>query len=79
MSFTKHKIKIVYEKVLVVKSIHNSKDSLKKVWKLQIKFFEFDCLTRYSVLFLLFGTSFNFMLFETNFVFMLFAHMLFGT
>ena len=31
MSFTKHKIKIVYEKVLVVKSIHNSKDSPKKV------------------------------------------------
>ena len=30
MSFTKHKIKIVYEKVLVVKSIHKSKDSLKK-------------------------------------------------
>ena len=28
---SKHKIKIVYEKGLVVKSIHNSKDSLKKV------------------------------------------------
>ena len=30
MSFTKHKNKIVYEKVLVVKSIHKPKDSLKK-------------------------------------------------
>ena len=30
MSLTKHKSKIVYEKVLVVKSIYNSKDSLKK-------------------------------------------------
>ena len=52
MGFTKHKNKYVYEKVLVVKSIHKSKDSLKKVWKLQIKFSEFDCLTGYSVLFL---------------------------
>ena len=55
MSFTKHENKIVYEKVLVVKSIHNSKDSLKKVCRLQIKFSEFDCLTGYSVLFLLSG------------------------
>ena len=31
MSLTKHKNKIVYEMVLAVKSIHNSKDSLKKV------------------------------------------------
>ena len=31
MSLTKHKNQIVYEKVLVVKSIHNSEDSLKKV------------------------------------------------
>ena len=30
MSFTRHKNKIVYEKVLVVKSIHNSKEALKK-------------------------------------------------
>ena len=52
MSMTKHKNKIVYEKVLAVKSIHNSKDSLKKVRKLQIKFREFDYLTWYSVLFL---------------------------
>ena len=36
MSVTTNKRKIVYEKVLVVKSIHNSKDSLKKVLKLQI-------------------------------------------
>ena len=70
---------MVYEKDLAVKSIYNSKDSLEKVWKLQIKFSEFGCLTGYSVLFLLFGTNFNFMLFETNFVFMLFALMLFGT
>ena len=49
MSFTKHKNKIVYEKVLLVKIIHNSKDSLEKVGKLQIKFREFDCLTGYSV------------------------------
>ena len=89
MSLTKHKSKIVYEKVLVVKSIHNSKGLLKKVWKLQIKFSEFDCLTGYLVLhfmlfetnfiFMLFETNFIFMLFETNFVFMLFALMLFGT
>ena len=45
MSLTKHKGKIAYEKVLAVKSIHNSKDSLEKVWKLQIKFREFDYLT----------------------------------
>ena len=31
MSFAEHKIKIVYEKVLVFKSFHNSKDSLRKV------------------------------------------------
>ena len=52
MGFTKQKNKIVYEKVLVVKSIHKSNDSLKKVWKLQIKFSKFDCLPGYSVLFL---------------------------
>ena len=33
MSFTKHKNKIVYEKVLVAKTIHNSKDSLEKNMK----------------------------------------------
>ena len=52
MGFTKQKNKIVYEKVLVVKSIHKSNDSLKKVCKSQMKFSEFDCLTGYSVLFL---------------------------
>ena len=56
MGFTKQKNKIVYEKVLVVKSIHKSNDSLKKVWKLQIKIFEFGCLTGYSVLFLCYLT-----------------------
>ena len=71
MSFSNHKIKMVHEKDLVVKSINNSKDSLKKVWKLQIKFSDFDCLTGYSVnIFVLFGTNFNFLLF---------ALMLFGT
>ena len=77
MGFTEHKKKIVYEKVLVVKSIHKSEDSLKKVWKLQSKFSEFDCLTGYSDLFL-FETNFIFLLFDCNF-FMLFALMLFGT
>ena len=56
MGYTKQKNKIVYEKVLVVKSIHKSNDSLKKVCKLQIKFSEFDCLTGYSVLFLCYLT-----------------------
>ena len=69
MSFTKHKTKLVYEKVLVVKSIHNSKDSLEKKWKLQIKFSEFDCLTGSSVLFLC----------CLKLVFTLFALILFGT
>ena len=50
MSFTKHK-KIVYEKVLLVKIIHNSKDSPEKEGKSKIKFREFDCLTGYSDLF----------------------------
>ena len=49
-----------------------------KVWKLQIKISEFDCLTGYSDSFL-FETNFIFMLFDSNFVFMLFALMLFGT
>ena len=60
MSFTKHKNKIVYEKVLVVKSIHNLKDSLKKVCKLLIKLSEFYCLTGCWVFFMLFETNFNF-------------------
>ena len=33
MSFIEHKNIIIHEKALVVKSIHNSQDSLKKVWK----------------------------------------------
>ena len=76
MSFTKYKNKIVYEKVLLVKNIHNSKDSLKKLWKLQIQFSEFDCLTGYSVLFLLFETNFNFMIFETNVVFVICSYVI---
>ena len=56
MGFTKQKNKIVYEKLLVVKSINKTNDSLKKVCKLQIKFSEFDCLTGYSVLFLCYLT-----------------------
>ena len=39
MSFTKHKNKIVYEKVSVVKSIHNTKGSLKKSVQKTNKFF----------------------------------------
>ena len=71
MSFTKHKNKIVYEKVLVVKSIHNSKDSLEKVCKLQNKFSEFDCLTGYSVLFLCYLKLISILLFATTFVFVI--------
>ena len=67
-----NKNKFVYEKVLVVKSIHNSKDSLKKVCKLQIKFSEIDCLTGYSVLILCYLKLISSLLFETNFV-LLFA------
>ena len=80
MGFTEHKNKIVYEEVLVVKSIKKSKDSLKKVWKLQIKFSEFDYLTGYSVfVFMPYEINFILMLFDTDFVFMLFAFMVFGT
>ena len=60
-SFTKHENKIVYENVLLVKIIHNSKHSLEKVWKLQIKFCEFDCLTGYSVLFLCYSKQISFL------------------
>ena len=63
MIFTKHRNRIVYEKVSVVKSIHNSKDSLKKVWKLQITVSEFDCLTGYSVLFLCYLKLISFLCF----------------
>ena len=78
MSFTKHK-NVVYEKVLVVNSIHNSKGSLKKVCKVQMEFSEFDCWTGYSVLLLCYSKLIWILVFETNFVFMLFALMLFGT
>ena len=77
MRFTNKK-KSVYEKLSVVKSIHNSKGSLKKVCKLQIKLFEFDCLPGYSVLFLCYWKLISILVLETNFV-MLFALMLFGT
>ena len=60
MRFTSQENKSVYEKLSVVKSIHNSKSSLKKVCKLQIKLFEFDCSSGYWGLFLLFETNFNF-------------------
>ena len=60
MSFTKHKSKNVYEKILLVKSNHNSRDSLKKVWKLQRKFREFDRLTVYPVLILCYLKLFHF-------------------
>ena len=55
------KIKIIYEKVLAVKSIHNSKASLKKVWKLQIKFREFNYPTWYSVSFLCYSKRKSFL------------------
>ena len=78
MRFTNHKNKIVYETLSVVKSIHNSKGSLKKVCKLQIKFFEFDNLSGYWGLFLCYLKLISTLVFETNFV-MLFALMLFDT
>ena len=46
MNFTKHKSKIVYEKVLVVEKF------TEKGMKIQINFREFDCLIEYSGLFL---------------------------
>ena len=73
-----NKYKIAYEKVSVVNSIYDSKDSLKKVCKLQIQFSEFDFLTGYSVLFLCYLKLISIWLFETI-VFMLFGLMLFGT
>ena len=83
MSFTKHKSKIVYVKVLVVKSIHNSKDLLKKVWKVQIKFREFDFLARCSGSILCYLKLISFLcylkLIFQKLVFMLFALMFFGT
>ena len=73
--FTKHKNKIVQEKVSAVKSIRNSKDSLKKVWKLQIKFSEFDCLTGYSVLFLCYLKLISFLCYLTLILFLCYLHL----
>ena len=56
MGFIQHKSKIVYEKILVVKSIHNTKDSLKKVWKLQIKISEFENMLLKKISFLCYLT-----------------------
>ena len=73
-------IKIELRKSFSCQNHSQFKDSLKAVWKLQIKFREFDCLTGYSVLF--------FLLYETKLIFMLkmglipfvsFANMLFRT
>ena len=80
MSFKEHKNEIVYEKISVVKSIHNSKESMKKKYKIKDK----DLLNRlfkrvFGLIFMLNETNFLFMLNGTNFVFMLFALMLFGT
>ena len=78
MSFTKHKKKCLRES-FTGQNHSQLKRLTEKVWKLQIKFREFDCLTGHSVVFLLLEMNLIFMLFETSFVFMLFALMLFGT
>ena len=77
--FTKHKNKIVQEKVSAVKSIRNSKDSLKKVWKLQIKFSDFEYLTGYSVLFLCYLELISVLCYLTLILFLCYLHLLFGT
>ena len=46
-----NKSKRVYEKVLVVKSVHDSEDSLRKVSEILIKFREFNCSTGFLVFF----------------------------
>ena len=74
MSFTKHENKIVYEKVLLVKIIHNSKDSLEKYES--IKFRKFECSTGYSVLFFCHLKLISFLLFETNFVLVICSHVI---
>ena len=80
MGFTKHENKNVYEKILVVKNINKSKASLKKVWKVQIKFSWVRLSNRvFGFNFMLFEINFVFMFFDINFVFMLFALTLFGT
>ena len=50
---------MVYEKVLVVKSVHKSEDSLRKVSEILIKFREIICSTGYLFF------KFN----KTNFIF----------
>ena len=77
--FTKHKKKIVQEKVSAVKSIRNSKDSLKKVWTLQIKFSDFEYLTGYSVLFLCYLKLISVLCYLTLILFLCYLHLLFGT
>ena len=77
--FTKHKNKIVQEKVSAVKSIRNSKDSLKKVWKLQIKFSDFEYLPGYSVLFLCYLKLISVLCYLTLILFLCYLHLLFGT
>ena len=59
----------------MVKSIHKSKDSLKKVWKLQIKFSEFDCLTGYSVLFFCYSKLSSFLCYLTLILFLCYLHL----
>ena len=51
---------MVYEKVLVVKSVHNSEDSLRKVSEILIKFREFNCSTGYLDFFYVYETNFMF-------------------
>ena len=46
-----NKNKIINEKVLVLNSVHNSEDSLRKVSKILIKIREFNCSTGYLVFF----------------------------
>ena len=79
MSFTKHRNKIVYEKVLLVKSIHNSKDSLRKVWKLQTKFSKFECLTGHWVLFLCYLKLISILCYLKLILFLCYLLLLFGT
>ena len=75
---------MVYENVLVVKSVHNSEDSLRKVSEILIKKLrEFNCSTgdlvflcNMKLISFFFANSQSH---EKNFVFMLFALRVFGT
>ena len=61
----------------MVKSIHSSKDSLKKVCTLQIKFPEFDCLTEPGIRFYFsYLKLIPILLFETNFVFVICSYVI---